>query len=197
MLTDASHPRAQLARPDKRALLQSWGDAMNLSAARALSLLAVTVVVLYGVGCPKTGTQIGGSDGGSALVDSGKASAGSAHDGGHPTQPSSDGSVGNADAGSATSSDAGSHALDASTSGTHDAGSDAGPAPVCSGAQHACACATGYYCLFAGAECIAPTSSCPASGIHCKQGEHSCACATGAYCLFAGAECIAPTSPCP
>jgi hypothetical protein len=60
-------------------------------------------------------------------------------------------------------------------SGSHDGGSavdapsgqdaavavDAGPAPTCPAGEHVCPCATGFYCLFMGAACIAPSAPCP------------------------------------
>lgn len=80
---------------------------------------------------------------------------------------------------------------------TRDAAADA---PVeCAPSEHTCACATGSYCLMAGAMCIAPQSPCPGPVVSptCGASEHACACATGGYCLGMGMMCIAPTAPCP
>ncbi len=38
---------------------------------------------------------------------------------------------------------------------------DAGPAPMCPSGMHVCPCATGFYCLFLGGACLAPTADCP------------------------------------
>jgi hypothetical protein len=81
------------------------------------------------------------------------------------------------------------------------AGACVSPAPepgACAPLQHACECATGSYCVAAGAACLTPQAPCPDSPPdECDSSQHACTCATGSYCLPIGAACIVPTSPCP
>ena len=86
--------------------------------------------------------------------------------GGSP--PGTGGLTGNT-GGARTDGGAGANARDG---GFDDAGS-----LVCGPNEHVCACATGSYCLFAGAECIAPTSPCPADYGGCGT------CAAGSMCV--------------
>jgi len=50
---------------------------------------------------------------------------------------------------------------------------------ICPSGQHSCQCATGSYCLFAGADCVSPQSACPGN-----TGNNGCVC--GSRCSIFG-----------
>ena len=121
----------------------------------ALGIALLASVMLASCGDSSPGP--GGTDSGSVSSDAGRATtdSGSVRMDAGPV----------ADGGGSGDTDAGGGARDAAAMDggnvASDGGSDTDADAMCGPGTHVCLCATGYYCLFAGAACISPSSPCP------------------------------------